>query len=528
MTGFRNNKKSEKKIKKGTKTANFKAQFINKAFLLHSEGNILEAEKYYRYCIDQKINDYRIFSNYGLILKNKGKLREAEILLKKTIQLNPNWSEAHNNMGTIQKDLGKLSEAELSLRKSIELNPDSANAYSNLGNVLRELKKFKDAEISLRKAIEIDPNSIIGYANLGNMLKTIGRVKEAKLLLIKTIEINPEFVRPYYSLSRLKYESSDKKWCDYLFSEKFLKNKTEKEKVDIYFARSNILHKEKKYQKSSENLQIANKLKLSINPSDCNLVIKRSNFLLMESEKKGEVNNKKSSYPQSIFIVGMPRSGSTLVESILSLNNKVKDLGEINILEKAFKKSRNLNQIISLTDLYIQEINQITKGFSITSNKWLYNYQYAGIIAKEILNSKIIHCFRNPLDNILSIHRANFDTGNYYSSSLIDSTKVYLDQEKIISIYKDQFPQKIYDLNYDLLVTNPDKEIKSLINWLGWEWNESYLSPHLNERAVYTASDIQIRSPINSKSIGGWKNYKQILQPSIEILTQTEKYRDLL
>jgi len=101
-------------------------------------------------------------------------------------------------------------------------------------------------------------------------------------------------------------------------------------------------------------------------------------------------------------------------------------------------------------------------------------------------------------------------------------------QEKIISIYKDQFPQKIYDLNYDLLVTNPDKEIKSLINWLGWEWNESYLSPHLNDRAVYTASDIQIRSPINSKSIRGWKNYKQLLQPSIKMLTQTAKYRDLL
>ena len=224
----------------------------------------------------------------------------------------------------------------------------------------------------------------------------------------------------------------------------------------------------------------------------------------------------------------MPRSGSTLVESIISLNNKVKDLGEINILDKAFTKSGNLNQKISLTDIYMEEIYQITKGFSITSNKYLYNYQYAGIISKEILNSKIIHCFRNPLDNILSIHRANFDIGNYYSSSLIDSTKVYLDQEKIISIYKDQFPQKIYDLNYDLLATNPDREIKSLINWLGWEWNESYLSPHLNERAVYTASDIQVRSPISSKSIKGWKNYEQLLQPAIEMLAQTEKYRDLL
>ena len=528
MTGFGNYKKSEKKIFKDPEKNNQKAQIISKAFLLHSQGNIFEAEKYYRYCIEQKINDYRIFSNYGLILKNQGKLREAEILLKKTIQLKPNWSEAHNNIGTIQKKLGKLREAELSLKKSIELKPDSANAHSNLGNVLRELKKFKDAEICLRKAIEIDPNSIIGYTNLGNMLKTIGRVKESKILLLKAIQLNPAFVRPYYSLSRLKYESSDKKWCDYLFSEKFLNNKTVKEKINIFFARSNILHKEKKYQKSSENLQIANKLKLSINPSNCNLIIKRSNLLLIESEKKKKVKHMKSSYPQSIFIVGMPRSGSTLVESILSLNSKVKDLGEINILEKAFTKSRNLNQKISLEELYIQEISQIIKGVNITSNKWLYNYQYAGIIANEILNSKIIHCFRNPLDNILSIHRANFDTGNYYSSSLTDSTKVYLDQEKIISIYKDKFRQKIYDLNYDLLVTNPNKEIKLLINWLKWEWNESYLSPHLNKRAVYTASDIQVRAPINPKSIGGWKNYEDMLQPSIKMLTRTKKYKDLL
>ena len=527
MTGFGQKFEDKKEgIKKNLNLS--KENIINQAFLLHSQGNIGEAVKYYRYCIAQNINDYRIFSNYGLILKNQGKLSEAELLLKKTIQLNPNWSEAHNNMGTIQKDLGKLSEAEISLRKAIELNPDSANAHSNLGNVLRELKNFKDAEISLRKAIEIDPNSIVGYANLGNMLKNIGRIKEAKIFLIKTIKINPEFVKPYYSLSRLKYESSDKKWRNYLFSEKFLNKKTAKEKVNIYFARSNILHKEKKYQNSSENLQIANKLKLSINPSDCNLLIKRSNFLLIESEKRKNFDNIQSSYPMSIFIVGMPRSGSTLVESILSVNNEVKDLGEINILERAFKKNKKLNQAISLTDLYMKGINQIAKGFSITSNKWLYNYQYAGIIANEILNSKVIHCFRNPLDNILSINRANFDKGNYYSSSLIDSTKVYLDQEKIMSIYKDQFRPKIYDLNYDLLVKNPFKEIKSLINWLGWEWNESYLSPHLNERPIYTASNIQVRSPINSKSIGGWKNYKEILKPAIEILTQTDRYRDLV
>ena len=93
--------------------------------------------------------------------------------------------------------------------------------------------------------------------------------------------------------------------------------------------------------------------------------------------------------------------------------------------------------------------------------------------------------------------------------------------------YKNKFRSKIYDLNYDLLVINPNKEIKSLISWLGWKWDDTYLSPHLNLRSVSTASNVQVRSPINSNSIGGWKNYKEMLKPAIEILTQNYKYQDI-
>ena len=134
---------------------------------------------------------------------------------------------------------------------------------------------------------------------------------------------------------------------------------------------------------------------------------------------------------------------------------------------------------------------------------------------------------RHPFDNILSIYRAHFTEGNEYSSSLIDSAKVYLDQEELMTKYKKKFKSKIYDLNYDLLVQNPNKEIKSLISWLGWDWHDRYLSPHLNPRSVTTASNIQVRSPINAKSLGGWKNYKEMLRPAMEIITQKDKYKDL-
>ena len=174
------------------------------------------------------------------------------------------------------------------------------------------------------------------------------------------------------------------------------------------------------------------------------------------------------------------------------------------------------------------EKNKNKKNLSkISTNKWLYNYQYTGVIAQHIPNAKIIHCFRNPLDNILSIYRANFAKGNTYASSLIDCAKVYLDQDEVMTEYKKRFKEKIYDLNYDSLVQNPNKEIKSLISWLGWVWDDQYLSPHLNPRSVSTRSNVEVRSPINSKSVGGWKNYKEMLKPAMEIITQENKYKNL-
>ena len=562
MAGFGDNKTSKKKLKNNLINDNLKEEIIYKAFKSHSDGNILEATKYYQSFINQGFADVKVFSNYGVILqglgklkeaelyihkalelnrnyafahlnlggilKDLGKLKEAELSVRKALELDPNCASAYSNLGGILKDLGKLKEAELSVRKALELNPNSSNAYSNLGGILKDLGKLKEAELYIRKALELNPNSPDAYSNLGGILKDLGKLKEAELSVRKALELDPNCASAYFSLSTLKYANESNLWINKLFSKNFLNNKNIQDQINIYFARANILHKDKKYQESSKCLQSANKLKLDIKKSQSENRINKSKKLLIETNKR-EISQKKSTNsPQSIFIVGMPRSGSTLIESILSMNNEVYDLGEINILEESFLEQKQINQELTLTDIYWKKISKYTKKFNITTNKWLYNYQYAGIISREITNAKIIHCLRNPLDNILSIFRANFAYGNEYASSLVDCTRVYLDQEEIMSKFKNRFRSKIYDLNYDSLVANPNEEIKSLISWLDWKWEDTYLSPHLNKRSVSTASNVQVRSPINSKSIGGWKNYKDMLQPSIQMLTQTKKYRDLL
>ena len=492
MKGF-GEKNQTKKIKKNRKEEIVNIdQLIEKAFKLQALGRKLEAAKYYSYLIRNGIKDYRVFSNYGIFLNEVGKYKEAELELKKAISLNPKYANAYYNLAVLFISQGNFGKAELELKKAIKLKSNFAAAHYNLGFILKDLGRFKEADSYNQKALEADPH----------------------------------FTDAYLSLSTMYSNNTKPKWHNQLFSKSLLKNKNNRELVNIFFARSNIFHKKRKYEKSTENLITANNIKLKMNKSEANLLINKTKKLKLSSDNFEKNNKEFKNHPMSIFIVGLPRCGSTLVESIISLNSNVIDLGEVNIFEKSYREYKESEKKTDLSDIYWKKL-EITKNNKSTTNKWLFNYQYVGIIAKAIPNAKIIHCYRNPLDNILSMYRAHFGTGNNFSSSLIDSALIYLDQEEIMENYKKEFKNHIYDLNYDELVTHPQEEIKSLIHWLGWKWNNLYLSPHLNNRKVSTRSNVQVRSPINARSLGGWKNYKEMLRPAMEIITQKDKYKDL-
>ena len=492
MKGFGEKNQSKKEITSKNKQKVNIGQIIKKAFELQSQGKKLEAAKYYVYLIKQGIKDYRVFSNYGIFLNEIGKHKEAELELKKAISLNPEYPNAYYNLAVLYIGQGNFEKAELELKKTIKLKSDFAIAHYNLGFILKDQGRLKEAETHTQKALEVDN----------------------------------QFTDAYLSLSTMQTSYTSQKWHNQLFSESLLKNKNNRELVNIFFARSNIFHRKGKYEESAENLITANNIKLRIYKSEANLLIDKTKKLKISSENYERNNQESKNYPMSIFIVGLPRCGSTLIESIISLNSKVRDLGEVNILEKSYREYKQSEKKINLSEIYWKKL-EITDNKTTTTNKWLFNYQYAGIIAKAIPNAKIIHCYRNPLDNILSTYRAHFATGNNFSSSLVDSAEVYSDQDEIMQTYKKEFKNHIYSLNYDELVTHPSKEIKSLIRWLGWTWNDLYLSPHLNNRKVSTRSNVQVRSPINTKSLGGWKNYKEMLRPAMEIITKKNKYKDL-
>ncbi len=440
-------------------------------------------------------------------------IKDDEIDIKSGQEL-VNKAIKHHKKGNI---LDALKIYESCINRGIK----DSKVFSNYGIILKSIGELIKAETSLKEAIKINPKSAETNHNMGLILKDLGKLGEAEKFFLKAISIKPDYTSPYLALSTLKYSKGGKDvWQDYLFSINILNQKKPEETIDIYFARSNILHKEKKYIESAKYLQLANSIKLNIRPSKANELIKKTNTLLKVSNIMSFYKTNKIKF-QPIFIIGMPRSGSTLVESIISINSKVKDLGELKILEKSYHESlikKDKVNSLSMFELYSKKISNLSDNYNIITDKMLYNYQFAGIISKKIPNAKIIHCFRNPLDNILSIYRANFTKGNGYASSLVDIARVYLDQEKIMKEYKKKYRSKIYDLNYDLLVKDPNYEIRNLIQWLSWKWNDAYLFPHLNSRSVSTASNVQVRSPINQNSIGGWRNYKEMLRPAIQII----------
>ncbi len=510
----------------------FATAYSNLGNLFCELGNLKEAEFFLVRALELNPNFADANSNMGNILRVLGNLDEAEIYTRRAIEINPNFAYAYCNLGGILKDKGNLNEAIIASRKAIELNPSFSLAYSNLGSILLDLGDIKEAELILRKAINLNPNCVFSNYNLGMALIDIGEFNEAESFLVKSIHLKSDFARSYFVLAELRTIDKNISLRQKLFSDDILRNKNEEEIINFYFARSNVLHREKRYSESSTYLKKANSIKKSIQPSSIDSIIHKSHVLFNDSAQYKILDKSKNNEYDHIFIVGMPRSGSTLLESIISMNNELNDLGEINIFEESYiewKKLIKPNSNQNIEDIYINKVKKICNNYQTKStNKWLSNYQYVGIIARLLPNAKIIHIHRNPLDNILSIYRAHFSKGYSFSSSLKDVSKVWIHQDQIMTEYKTIYPSNIYDLNYDHLVNNPNDKIKELISWLGWDWQDFYLHPHFNRRSVSTASHVQVRSPISSKSVGGWTNYQELLNPAIRLICKNKEYKDLL
>ncbi len=414
----------------------------------------------------------------------------------------------------------EYQKAENILLKLIKKYEGLELAYLNLSILYREKNQLSKSVKILKKGINLSPNYMPFYTNLACFYRNSGQLKLAIETNLFIISKNKFDFNSFYELSGIYDFKNHKNELNFLLNSK-LENLNPISKIYAAFAISNLLHKQGKFKESAKHLKIANDESLKFKKSDSSLKIKHTEFFRSIKFKDSKNDHLKDSC-NYVFIVGMPRSGSTLLENILSLNPNVTDMGEVNFLEESIKEIRDIKDVY---DSYQKKVIHQFSSSAIYTDKNLFNYMYCPIIYNFFPRAKIINCVRNPLDNILSIYRANF-LNQPFSFSLPDISNLYIHYFETMEEYKKKYGKYIYDYYYEDLAENPNDVIPQIISWLDWQWNEKYLSPHENKRNVFTASSAQIRKKFYSSSIGIWKEYKELLEPAIEIIKKNKILKD--
>ena len=399
-------------------------------------------------------------------------------------------------------------EAENTLLKLKNLFNNQPILFLNLSNLYFNNKEINKGIKVSKEGIKKFPNFIPLKFNLAVMYRNSGHLDSSINMHLEILDKDKFNFNSYYELSTLYDFSSHNDQLNNLLNIE-IENFTPIQKIYIGFSKANIYHSKGEFENSAYFLKIANDEKLKLQPSDLKRKLNTGEIYRNFKFENQEDLNKNLDNNCYLFIVGMPRCGSTLLESILSLNSEVTDLGEVFFLEESLKETEDLTKI---NDTYSKKILNINSFNNIFTDKNLFNFLYCPIIYRFFPNSRIIHCTRNPLDNVLSIYRTNF-INQSFSSSLNDIAKLYKYHMELMDEYKTQFNSIIYSYDHDQVVQNPEDSIRKLIDWLNWEWDEKYLSPQKNKRNVFTASSAQVRKEINNQSINYWVKYKQLLKP---------------
>jgi len=493
--------------------------------------------------IDLAINDFEkallIKSDYTEVHYNLGVAFQKNLQIDKAIQhyeiaisLKHAYPTAHNNLGLIHLGRNQIESAVKSFEWAVAYSPEYAEGHNSLGAGLQELKKFEDAKQQFEKAISLNPNYAQAHHNLGILSEMLGLPEDALNHYQKAVTINPRFAEAHRNLSKLKdFQSSDPQIT--LMNSLYLEEGVNiADKVKLGFALAKVYDDLGNHDQFFKFLNEANKLR----KTELNYSIKESEDfhkhvtkLFSKPIPKIKKALLKPSSIRPIFIVGMPRSGTSLVEQIIASHHSVYGAGELtNLKEIVSPILENFinNKIDSLgeSDLtlirqkYIESLTHLNISEQIITDKMPLNFRLIGLILSAIPEAKIIHLKRDARATCWSNYKHYFTEGNGFTFNQDDLTKFYTLYVELMDFWHKLFPSQIYDIEYEKLTVNQKKETENLLKYSELEWDENCLNFHKNKRAVETASASQVRKKIYQGSSEAWKKYESYLKPLIESL----------
>ena len=504
--------------------------------ICHSMGDYSEALVYINNAIKLKPeNCHILYNDRGFIQQSLNLYDHALKSYKESIKIKSDFSLAYLNMGNVYNSLDDHDNAEKAYKKAIKISPNFLQAYSNLGILYESLHKLNQAEKTFKLILSIDPNYIAAYNDIANIYRAQGHFDKAENYYNKVLAINPKVASTHRMLVHLKkYTNPHDPHIDTLLN-LLSGNKNDNEiNIHVNFSLGKVFEDLKDYERSFEYYIKGNKaMRKTFNYDREQIKLyfksikKFFNKSFVQNISKIDVGK-----PTPIFVLGMPRSGTSLVEQILSSHKQVYGAGELTNLIDLINKSgltgrkypENLENVdsssfTSIGENYIKSIRSLSHEKQYITDKMPGNFLLIGLICSIFREFKIIHCVRNPIDNCLSIYKKCFKGHLPYAYDLKDLAQYYKLYKDLMTHWKMLFPGKIYDIQYEQIVKNQREETEKLLKYCSISWDDNCMNFFETKRAVQTASSEQVRKPIYSSSINFWKKYINGLKPLINELS---------
>ena len=468
-------------------------------------------------------NNDLLWNLKGLSLQTIGNIKDSIHCFLKSLNINPKNIAARNNLGNSYKYANHYNLALECFEKCIKQDFSYTAAIVNLANLKVIINDYEDAIKLYNQILKNNKNIESVYINLAQAYQSTKDFKNSLKIIHEGIEKYPNQTKLDKILSIQTNYLNDDTHLNVML-DKINNNLNEDQKINLFFAIGKAFEDKKDYSNAYKYYLKGNELKrkkLKFNINEKIKLFKDLKTFFENNELKGK--NISQNERKVIFVFGLPRSGTTLVENIISSHDKVSGLGEINYLNKFFNlnfiKNDQLN-IDFINDFLLHDLQKYYFDFvkifddkaEFITDKSLNIYWYLGFINIFFPNAKFIHCQRNPKDNCLSIFKNLFEDGQgwkYNENELVEYYKLY---EKIMTFWNEKLNQKILNIKYEDLVRDNVNNIKKIINFCGLDWNEKCLNHHMNTMPIKTLSLNQANKPIYKTSVNSSKNFETYLE----------------
>jgi tetratricopeptide (TPR) repeat protein len=459
-----------------------------------------------------------------------GRFDDAEKLAVSITNEFPKHQFSWKVLGAVLEATGRKSEAVDAKQTAVALSPQDAEAHSNLAVTLQKLGRLDEALASCRQAIALKPDLAEAHYNLGNTLQKLGRLDEALASYTQAIALKPDFAEAHQALTSMKkFDAQDEQYSKML--ELYLdEGISEEQRCHINFSLAKACEDLGDYEQAYTYYGEGNVLRKKLLNYDINRDIelfRKIKFNYSQIAQNSLEPDKLSKNLMPVFIVGMPRSGTTLVEQIVSSHSKVTGAGELDCARQFGAAiatgitGANNESLLDFRSKYLDKLKNVSNGNHIVTDKMPQNFRYIGLLASAFPEAKIIHVKRNPAAVCWANYKQYFTSKNIgYCYAIDDVVSYHKLYKNLMEFWTNTLSNRIYKLDYEQLTVNQESETRQLIDYLGLDWDENCLSPQNNTRSVATSSNVQVRKKVYRGSSEQWRKYQPFLNGALDGLLQ--------